>query len=225
MDYIIFGKHTVISAFRNGRAKTLYLDNKNKAPQFKNANFQIKNKQFFNKLSKNLNIAHQGFAALVSPIKDYSLKKHQNKNFCKLVALQGVLDQRNIGSIIRSCAAFEIDGLIIEKKGFNESSLLMNKTHAGNIENINISKVSNLINTIKLLKKNDFSIYCLDQKSQKEVKSFNFSKKCLLIFGSEERGIKNYIKKECDDVLKIKIKDSVESLNLSSAVAVTLSHI
>lgn len=227
MNYLICGKHTVLAAYNKGRAKTIYLleSNTKFSSLFKNVKIEIKNKPFFNKKFKNLDIKHQGFAALVNPIIKHQLNNLDHQKEIKFVALQGVEDQRNIGSIIRTCAAFNIDGLFIEKKTFNESSLLMNKTHAGNIEHLKIFLTSNVINNIKTLKKNNFSIYCLDQNSETSIKDTIFDKKSLLVFGSESKGLKEYIKKECDISVSIKINKNVESLNLSNAVAATLAHI
>jgi len=223
MNYLICGKHTVISAYKNNRAKKIYIKNKDDINLFKNIKIEEKELSFFKKNFELNNIAHQGFAAEVAPIVKYDLNKMILNQNIKLVALQGIEDQRNIGAIIRSCAAFEVDGVIIENKNFNESSLLMNKAHAGNIEFVKLITVSNIINVIKKLKKNNFTIYCLDKNSNSEIKGYHFDQKSLLIFGNESSGIKNYIKKECDHILSIKISKKVESLNLSNAVAITLS--
>lgn len=225
MDYLVCGKHTVISAYDSKRVKEIYIKNAKDAELFKGIKVEQKDKSFFKKKFENLNILHQGFAALVSPIKKYDVEYFFQKNNLKLIALQGIEDQRNIGSIIRSCAAFNVDGLIIEKKNFNESSLLMNKTHAGNIDHIKIIIVTNLINLIKKIKKKNCFIYCLDQNSKADIKNYDFNNKSLLIFGNESKGIKQYIIKECDAALKIKINPDVESLNLSNAVAIALSHL
>ena len=113
----------------------------------------------------------------------------------------------------------------IEKKNFKESSLQMNKAHVGNIENLKIILTSNITNPIKQLKKNNFTIYCLDNNSEQDLKDYKFHEKSLLIFGSEGKGVKNYIKEQCNIALKIKINPNVESLNLSNAVAITLSNL
>ena len=225
MDYIICGKHSVISAYKNKRAKKIYIDNQKKVEEFSNITIEIKNKNFFNKLTVDSSINHQGYAATVRPIKTFGIKDFENKNKVNLVALQGIEDQGNIGSIIRACAAFNIDALLIEKKNFKESSIQMNKAHVGNIENLKIVLTSNITNPIKQLKKNNFTIYCLDNNSEQDLKNYKFHKKSLLIFGSEGKGIKNYIKEQCDIALKIKINPNVESLNLSNAVAITLSNL
>jgi len=225
MDYIICGKHSVISAYKSKRAKKIYIDNQKKIEEFTNITTEVKSRNFFNKLTSDSSISHQGYAAAVKPIKTYSIRDFENKNAAKLVALQGIEDQGNIGSIIRTCAAFNIDALLIEKKNFKESSIQMNKAHVGNIENLKIILTSNITNPIKQLKKNNFTIYCLDNNSEQDLKNYKFHKKSLLIFGSEGKGIKNYIKEQCDIALKIKINPNVESLNLSNAVAITLSNL
>jgi len=225
MDYIICGKHTVSSAYKNKRTKKIYLTNINNSHLFKITDVEIKKPSFFKSIIPDTNVIHQGFAALVSPIKQVSLEKIIENKYCKIVALQGVEDQRNIGSIIRTCAAFEIDCLVIEKNNFNEKNMLMNKSHVGNIEYLNIITVSNIYNVIKKLTKYNFTSYCLDQNSDNLINNENFAPKSIFVFGSEEKGAKKYIKNFCDVKIKIKINEKVESLNVSNALAVTLSHL
>ena len=75
------------------------------------------------------------------------------KNKSTYVLLNNISDQRNIGSIIRVCAAFEVNGVIINKKYFNQTNELMIKASAGTSHHIDLIEVSNDANTIKELKK------------------------------------------------------------------------
>ena len=79
MDYIICGKHSVISAYKNKRAKKIYIDNQKKIREFNNITTEIKSKNFFNKLTVDSSINHQGYAATVRPIKPLVLKISKTK--------------------------------------------------------------------------------------------------------------------------------------------------
>ena len=89
-------------------------------------------------------------------LKDKDIKNipdHSN-----IVLLDNVNDIRNIGSIIRNCAAFEISHLIIEKK-INIDTHYLFKSASGATEHIQFIKVSNLNTAILELKRNGF--FCI----------------------------------------------------------------
>ena len=56
----------------------------------------------------------------------------------------------------------------------------------------------------------------------------NFSKKSVLVFGSEGKGIRELVKKECDEIMQIKMKNNlkfeIDSLNVSNATSIALYH-
>ena len=49
MNYLICGKHTVISAYKNNRAKKIYIKNKDDINLFKNIKIEEKELSFFKK--------------------------------------------------------------------------------------------------------------------------------------------------------------------------------
>ena len=104
-------------------------------------------------------IAHQGLIAEVEHLEDFSLKEfiieNENKNL-NFVALEDVSDPRNIGSIIRSCVAFNIDGIIVKDRSFPSKSKLLFRSASGGIEHINLFKVSNINTSLKYLKTKNF---------------------------------------------------------------------
>jgi 23S rRNA (guanosine2251-2'-O)-methyltransferase len=95
-------------------------------------------------------------------------------------------------------------------------------TAAGSMEKINIYDVTNISNSIRLLKENDFWIVGFDQESNDTIEKFSFNKKNALILGSEGFGIKQLVKSQCDHILKIDISNELESLNVSNASAIIL---
>ena len=66
--------------------------------------------------------AHQGLVAEVEQLEEITLKEfviNNKKKDINLIALEDVTDPRNIGSIIRSAVAFDIDGLIVKERSFS----------------------------------------------------------------------------------------------------------
>ena len=79
-----------------------------------------------------------------------------------LIALEEVSDPRNIGSIIRSAASFNLDGIIVKERHFPDESKLMYKSASGCMDHINIFKVANINSTLKFLREKNYWVYGFD---------------------------------------------------------------
>ena len=121
------------------------------------------------------------------------LIKKKNINF---VALEGVTDPRNIGSIIRSASSFDIDGIIVVKRFYPSQSKLLYKSASGCIELLNIFEVSNINTTLKYLKSKNFWISGFDSQSKNDFSKHNWDGNNVLLFGSEGYGLKFQTKKK-----------------------------
>ena len=149
-SYFIVGKHPVLEALKNNDRKVLkiFLTEESKKTIHRSSpdNNLLKNLKVFFKTKKELdnyckseNILHQGFVAEVEKLENISLKDYiKNKDKLNFVCLAGATDPRNIGSIIRSASAFNIDGLIVRERDYPETSKLMHKAASGGIEYLNI---------------------------------------------------------------------------------------
>ena len=136
-----------------------------------------------------------------------------------------VTDARNIGSVIRSAASFNIDGLIVKERHFPSDSKLMYKSASGCLEHLNIFEVSNINTTLKYLREKNFWVYGFDAKSDKKFNEISWKGNNILLFGSEGFGIKKNTEKYTDFVVKIEINNNIESLNISNSAAIVFHHI
>lgn len=187
---------------------------------------KIKKNHEINSLFKNENNeTHQGIAARVKSIESKNFKEILEENQNSIIALDGIIDQRNIGSIIRSAVAFGVKTIILEKKNTRLDSNLLHKSSSGYIEKIETVMTSNIMNNIISLKKKGYYIIGLDSKKGIDLNSYKIPKKHVLIFGSEEKGLRANISNKCDAHLKIKMQNNVESLNVSNSAAIVLSRI
>ncbi len=237
LSYFIVGKHSVIEALKNKRRKIhkVFLTEESKktihreSPNnnlLKNLKIFYKTKKELDNYCKNENILHQGFIAEVEKLENIDLKKFiENKEKINLVCLAGATDPRNIGSIIRSASAFDIDGLIIRERDYPETSKLMHKAASGSIEHLNIFIVSNINSTLKSLKEKNFWIYGFDALGKKKLTDIKWDGNNILVFGSEGYGIKKHTEKYLDFLVKIEINDKIESLNLSNSASIVFHHI
>ena len=155
--FYIVGKHAVTEALKNPKRKVLRVfltEESKKNLHRKNPNRNLledvkvyfKTKKELDKYSTKENLLHQGYVAEIEHFEKVILKDFiKEKDNMTYACLDGVTDPRNIGSLIRSAAAFNVDGIIIKERNFPSESKLMFKAASGAIEYINIFEVSNKI--------------------------------------------------------------------------------
>ena len=210
--FLIAGKHSVAEALKNPNRKVLKLfltedskkslnrDNQNQN-LLKNIKIFYKTKKELDRLCSKEQISHQGILAEIEHTDQIKIKDYLNlidtKKSITFVALEEVTDPRNIGSIIRSAASFNIDGLIVKERSFPSESKLLYKSASGCIEHINIFEVSNISSTLKYLKSKNFWICGFDNNSNKDFTKHDWNGNNVLLFGSEGYGLKHQtIKKQ-----------------------------
>ena len=172
--------------------------------------------------------AHQGLVAEVEQLEEITIKEfilNNQKRNINLIALEEVTDPRNIGSIIRSAVAFDIDGLIVKERSFPSKSKLLYKSASGGTEHIKIFKVSNLNTALRYLKSKDFWISAFDVSANKDFTTNNWKGKNVLLFGSEGFGIKAKTLENSDFKFRVNMNKNIESLNISNTVSVVCHHI
>ena len=237
--FLIVGKHAVLEALKNPNRKIervfLTEDAKKKLNRenqtlnlFGKVSVFYKSKRELDNLCGRDETAHQGLVAEIEQIEEISIKDFvtsNNKKNINLIALEEVTDPRNIGSIIRSAVAFNIDGVIVKERSFPSKSKLLYKSASGGTEHIKIFKVSNLNTALKYLKTKDFWISAFDSNANKDFTKNNWKGKNVLLFGSEGYGIKAKTLENSDFKFKVKMNNSVESLNISNTVSVVCHYI
>ena len=236
-SFFIVGKHAVIEALKNPnrQVKRVFLTEESKkiihrsSPKkdlLKSIKIHFKNKKELDNYSKKDQIMHQGFVAEVEHLENIELKDYikNRKNFT-FACLDEVTDPRNIGSIIRSAASFDIDGIIVKDRHFPDESKIMYKSASGCVEHTNIFKVSNINTTLKYLREKNFWVYGFDSKSKKDFTKIKWSGNIVLLFGSEGYGISKHTEKYSDFLVKININNKIESLNISNCASIVFHYI
>ncbi len=236
-SFFIIGQHAVIEALRNPKRRVLRVflteeSKKNihkKSPNknlLSNIKVYFKTKKELDKYGTRENLQHQGYVAEVEHIQKPVLKEYiKEKNNVTLICLDGVTDPRNIGSLIRSAASFNIDGVIIKERSFPSESKLMYKAASGAIEYINIFEVSNINSTLKNLKEKNFWVYGFDGSGKKDFTDIVWKGNNVLLFGSEGSGMHKHTSKYADFLVKIEINEKIQSLNVSNSAAIVFHHL
>ena len=236
-SFFIAGRHAVISALKNSKRRVLKIfltedSKKNIHKQSPNKNLLKDIKVFFktkkelDKYCRSEDILHQGYVAEIEHLEDIELKEFiKNKNNLTFVCLDEVTDPRNIGSLIRSAASFDIDGLIVKERHFPSESKVLYKSASGCVENLNIFQVSNINTTLKYLRDKNFWVYGFAANSDKDFTQIKWTGNNILLFGSEGYGLKKHTEKYTDFLVKININKNVESLNISNSAAIVFHYI
>ncbi len=166
--------------------------------------------------------SHQG---IILDIEDFSYTDYEefydNPN-AKLVILDHLEDPHNLGAIIRTAEAAGIDGIIIPKDRSVDVNSTVMKTSAGALENMRISKVTNLVSTIKDLKDNGFWIVGTAMEGDYDFKDIDYKGKVAVVIGNEGNGMSKVVRESCDYIAKIPMKGKINSLNASVAAGLMI---
>ena len=236
-SFFIIGKHAVIEALKNPKRKVLRVflteeSKKNihrKNPKknvLNDVKIYYKTKKELDKYTTKDQLMHGGYVAEVEHLEQPDLKEFiKEKNNLTFVCIDEVTDPRNIGSLIRSAASFNIDGLIIKERKFPSESKLMYKSASGCIEHLNIFEVANINSTLKNLREKNFWVYGFDASGKKSFTEVKWQGNNVLLFGSEGFGMREHTLKYTDFLVRIDINKNVESLNISNSAAIAFHHI
>lgn len=225
---IIYGKNVIREAVFAGRKFfKLYLDEKlndHRFTQFlndKQISYQLVDKNELNKLSKNQ--LHQGMIADVEEYQTYELAKILNKDKKQyFIILDGVEDPHNLGAVMRTAEAVQIDGIIMSKKGAVPLNATVAKVSSGAIEHVKIILVSNINQAIMELKKQGVWVIGTDGQTDKTYDDMPKGESLAVVMGNEGEGMRPLVKKNCDMLVKIPMYGKINSLNVSVAAALMM---
>ncbi len=233
-SYYLYGFHAVYEAISNKKRKKLELW------LTKNAYNKLISQttlpripiHFIEKTSK-LPIpkenVHQGAILKVSPLNhqlDKELLSREGRNI--VIVLDKVTDPQNVGAIIRTSLFFGCVAVInSERGGAGEGGALV-KGASGAFEKIPYILTTNISQTLIYLKKSGFVVIGLEATANLSINSnffSDFENNLVLVFGSEGKGLRRLTLENCDYLAKITGYSDFYSLNVSTAVGITLNSV
>ncbi len=170
-------------------------------------------------LDKKVNGLHQGIILEIEDYKYSTFDSILEKENPLLVILDHIEDPHNFGAIIRTCEAAGVDGIIIPNDRSVEVNGTVVKTSVGTTEKVKIVRVTNLVNTIKELKKKGFWIYGTDMEGS-DYTTLDYRGKTAIVCGNEGKGMSRLVQENCDFIATIPMNGTVNSLNASVATAI-----
>ena len=176
-------------------------------------------------------VRHQGVVARITeaPLLDFDdlkekmLTRIAEKKPTRLMVLDSLQDPHNVGAIIRSALASGAAGVIVTRERSAPLGGTAAKSSAGAMSHIDICQVTNLARALQELKEIGFWVYgAVKDADATSLYEVDLSAPACLIVGSEGKGIRPLIKKECDFLISIPMEGDLDSLNSSVAAGVIL---
>lgn len=221
----VYGKNVVNEVIKDEtKIKKAYIskkfNNNEIINKLKRNNIKIKYLEK-NEMDKIVDGNHQGIIFDIVEYQYYDIDELINNEESIILMLDHIEDPHNFGAIIRTCEAAKIDGIIIPKDRSVQVNSTVMKVSTGALENVKVSQVTNLSQTIDYLKEKGYWIFGTDMDG-KNYKELDYSGKTCIIIGNEGKGISPLISKKCDFIASIPMRGTINSLNASVATGIIL---
>ena len=227
----IYGRNTVLEAledrtltihklhFSDSNKSVAQLDKMVTLAKKRDIEIAYHDKKALSRISKN---AKQDQGVALDIVLEKSLTQEeflsQNSSF-RVLALDGIHNPQNLGMIIRSATAGDIDAILLPTKNSAQISPLVIKASVGTLFKMPIIKVKNLAKSLEEFKKDSSSIYTLSSHAKKSYKDEEYGDKTVFVLGNESEGVSKEVEALSTTSIAIPMRRGVESLN----VAVTAS--
>ena len=212
-EFIVEGMHAVIEAFKCGMIIELILEENEALPL--DCPYVYVTKEIIEKIS-----------TMDTPSTVMALcKKFDEKEVVgnKILILDELQDPGNLGTIVRSAKAFNIDTIILSENTVDIYNPKVIRATQGMMFHINIIR-RDIHTIIKVLKNMNIPVYGTDVNYGVDVRDLNKKdkEKFALIVGNEGNGVRRSVLEECDKNLYIEMNSKVESLNVGVAASILL---
>ena len=141
----------------------------------------------------------------------------------RLLLLDQVTDPHNLGACIRTAEAAGCSAVIVPKDhAASLNSPVVAKSASGAMASLPIVQVTNLVRTIKQLQDKGFWVAGMAGEASDAIYDVDLSGATALVMGSEGKGMRRLVREACDQLIKIPMPGTMESLNVSVATGVAL---
>ena len=167
---------------------------------------------------------HQGVVAVLSAfaystIDDMFALAEKKGETPFFFILDGIEDPHNLGAIIRTANLAGAHGVIVPKHRAVGLTATVAKTSAGALNYTPVAKVTNLVQTMEMLKEKGIWFVCADMNGQR-MYDLDLKGPIGLVIGNEGEGVSRLVRENCDFTATIPMKGDIDSLNASVAAGV-----
>ncbi len=166
--------------------------------------------------------AHQGVmleARLPEPI---DLSEISSRSGIVLV-LDQITDPHNVGAILRTAAAFNVDALVTTERHAPDMAGVVAKAASGGLEHVAVVSVVNLARALRQLGDMGYLRIGLDSEAPAAFLEAPLTRPLALVLGGEGKGLRRLTKENCDRLVRLDMPGPIKSLNVSNACAVALT--
>ncbi|HUX90509.1 MAG TPA: 23S rRNA (guanosine(2251)-2'-O)-methyltransferase RlmB [Gallionellaceae bacterium] len=231
---IIHGFHAVIARIRQNAdsVSEIYVDSQRKDPRARDL-LKLAETQGVRVVpvdSKRLdgmagNARHQGVAARVDAAQRVQHLDDVLDTLTEpalILVLDGVQDPHNLGACLRSADAFGVHAVIAPKDRAVGITSTVEKVACGAAETVPYITVTNISRTLRELQERDIWVVGADGEAESDLHSFKHTGGLAIVLGAEGEGLRRLTKETCDQLVRIPMLGSVESLNVSVSTGVFL---
>ena len=173
---------------------------------------------------------HQGLALKASPLPEYDIEDvpslQNSPDYSSVAILDQVTDPHNVGAILRSAAAFNIDALVLPARHSPPVTGVLARSASGALETVPLIRVNNLARALDKLADMGYWRIGLDGRADQQLdQAIKSAEKIALILGSEGKGLRRLTEEKCDLMGKLPISPKIESLNVSNAAAISFYEV
>jgi 23S rRNA (guanosine2251-2'-O)-methyltransferase len=173
---------------------------------------------------------HQGVLAWVAPrgyveVEDLLELARSKGEPPWLVALDGLEDPQNLGSILRTVEGVGAHGVIIPKRRSVQLNATVARTSAGAVDLVPVARVANLAQTLDKLKEHGCWVIGGSGEADKLYTEVDYTGGLVLVIGGEGTGIGRLIAEKCDILVRLPMCGQLNSLNASVAAGVFLYEV
>ena len=223
----IFGYHPVAAALQAPRRKLIRLYATNAAAERLAAEISASGVETKiatgDEISARLprDAVHQGLLLEARPLEAIDISELPAKGL--VLALDQVTDPHNVGAILRTAAAFGVDGLITTERHSPEFAGTLAKSASGGLEHVPLCTVVNLSRALEELGDLGYFRIGLDSEATSTLAELKFERPVALVLGAEDKGLRRLTREKCDVVARLELPGAIKSLNVSNAAAIALA--
>ena len=173
---------------------------------------------------------HQGVLAYMSAVTYQKIEDiipmlyEQGKNPF-IVVLDGITDVRNFGAIARTCEVAGVDAIVIPARGSVRVSADAIKTSAGALHTIPVCRELNLRDAVQFLRNSGVKVVAATEKAAENYTTSTYVDPVAILMGAEDEGISPELLKISDDLVRLPVFGTIQSLNVSVAAGVMLYEV
>ena len=231
---MIFGIRAVIEAIQSGSEIDKILVRRDMTSELSRELFTALNglevpvqKVPLEKLNRITLKNHQGVIAFISPvtfqhIEDIIPSIYEEGRMPFIVVLDGVTDVRNFGAIARTCECAGVDAIVVPLKGGAALNGDAVKTSAGALLKIPVCRDHNIVNALKFIASSGIKVVAATEKASQNYTETSMSEPLAIVMGAEDEGVSPEILRLCDNMVKIPMLGTIDSLNVSVAAGVLI---